>query len=73
MKGTATVFREADEWVCKASFRRRAPKGNHALCLETRTMINGVVISETMQLVCVLLVLFFTIGGIYFMQKFTGV
>jgi len=24
-------------------------------------------------LVCVLLVLFFTIGGIYFMQKFTGV
>jgi hypothetical protein len=26
-----------------------------------------------MQLVCVLLVLFFTIGGIYFMQKFTGV
>ena len=36
-------------------------------------MINGVVISETMQLVCVLLVLFFTIGVIYFMQKFTGV
>jgi len=41
--------------------------------LETWAMINGVVISETMQLVCVLLVLFFTIGGIYFMQKFTGV
>jgi hypothetical protein len=36
-------------------------------------MITGVQISETMQLVLVLIVLFFTLGGIYLMQRYTGV
>lgn len=36
-------------------------------------MINGTVISETMQLVIVFLVLAFTVSSIYFMQKYTGV
>jgi hypothetical protein len=36
-------------------------------------MINGTVISETMQLVIVFLVLAFTVTGVYFMQKYTGV
>ncbi len=36
-------------------------------------MINGTVISETMQLVIVLIVLAFTIGSMYFIQKYTGV
>ena len=36
-------------------------------------MINGTVISETMQLVIVFLVLVFTVSSIYFMQKYTGV
>ena len=36
-------------------------------------MITGVQISETMQLILVLIVLFFTIGGIYLMQRYTGV
>ena len=36
-------------------------------------MINGVVVSETMQLVYVLVVLAFVLGGIYLMQRYTGV
>jgi hypothetical protein len=36
-------------------------------------MITGVQVSETMQLIFVLIVLFFTIGGIYLMQRYTGV
>ena len=36
-------------------------------------MINGVVVSETLQLVFVLIVLAFTLGGVYFIQKYTGV
>jgi hypothetical protein len=36
-------------------------------------MITGVQISETMQLILVLIVLFFTIGGIYLMQRYTWV
>ncbi len=36
-------------------------------------MINGTVISETMQLVIVFLVLAFTITSMYFIQKYTGV
>jgi hypothetical protein len=36
-------------------------------------MITGVQVSETMQLIFVLIVLVFTIGGIYLMQRYTGV
>jgi hypothetical protein len=36
-------------------------------------MINGVQIAEHWQLACVLLVLVFTLGGVYLMQKYTGV
>ncbi len=36
-------------------------------------MISGVVVSETMQLVYVLVVLAFVLGGIYLMQRYTGV
>jgi hypothetical protein len=36
-------------------------------------MINGTVISETMQLVFVFLVLVFVLSSIYFIQKYTGV
>ena len=36
-------------------------------------MIGGVVVSETMQLVYVLVVLAFVLGGIYLMQRYTGV
>lgn len=35
-------------------------------------MINGVVVSETMQLVFVLLILTFVLGGIYLVQRYTG-
>jgi hypothetical protein len=36
-------------------------------------MINGVVVSETMQLFFVLVVLAFVLAGIYLIQKYTGV
>jgi hypothetical protein len=36
-------------------------------------VISGVQVSETMQLVFVLLILFITLGGIYLMQRYTGV
>jgi hypothetical protein len=36
-------------------------------------MITGIQVSETMQLIFVLIVLAFTIGGIYLMQRYTGV
>jgi hypothetical protein len=36
-------------------------------------MISGIQVSEITQLVCVLLVLTFTLGGIYLMQRYTGV
>lgn len=36
-------------------------------------MINGTVISETMQLVLVFLVLAFTVASIHLIQKYTGV
>lgn len=35
-------------------------------------MINGAVIPEIFQLISVLFVLVFTIGGIYLMQRYTG-
>jgi hypothetical protein len=35
-------------------------------------VINGVVVEEIWQLVFVLLVLTFVLGGIYLMQKYTG-
>jgi uncharacterized protein YneF (UPF0154 family) len=35
-------------------------------------VINGVVVEEIWQLVFVLLVLAFVLGGIYLMQKYTG-
>jgi hypothetical protein len=36
-------------------------------------MITGVQVSETMQLIFVLIVLVFTLGGVYLMQRYTGV
>ena len=36
-------------------------------------VINGVVVEEIFQLIIVLLVLTFVLGGIYLMQKYTGV
>jgi hypothetical protein len=36
-------------------------------------VINGVVVEEIFQLIIVLLVLAFVLGGIYLMQKYTGV
>lgn len=36
-------------------------------------MINGAVVPEIIQLISVLLILVFTIGGIYLMQRYTGV
>ncbi len=36
-------------------------------------MITGVVVEEIWQLVFVLLVLAFTLGGVYLIQKYTGV
>jgi hypothetical protein len=36
------------------------------------SVINGVVVEEIWQLVFVLLVLAFVLGGIYLMQKYTG-
>ena len=36
-------------------------------------MITGVQMPEVLQLVCVLLVVFFVLAGIYVMQKYTGV
>jgi hypothetical protein len=36
-------------------------------------VINGVVVEEIWQLIFVLLVLGFVLGGIYLMQKYTGV
>jgi hypothetical protein len=39
----------------------------------SETVINGVVVEEIWQLVFVLCVLAFVLGGIYLMQKYTGV
>ena len=36
-------------------------------------VITGVQMPEVLQLVCVLLVVFFVLAGIYVMQKYTGV
>jgi hypothetical protein len=36
-------------------------------------MIDGVIIREELQLLSVLLILAFTIGGVYLIQKYTGV
>jgi hypothetical protein len=35
-------------------------------------VINGAVIPEIFQLISVLIVLVFTLGGIYLMQRYTG-
>lgn len=39
----------------------------------TARVINGAVVPEIIQLISVLLILVFTIGGIYLMQRYTGV
>ncbi|HXI15817.1 MAG TPA: hypothetical protein VNM48_05550 [Chloroflexota bacterium] len=36
-------------------------------------MIDGIIIREELQLACVLLVLAFTLGTLYLVQKYTGV
>jgi hypothetical protein len=36
-------------------------------------MINGIVVSETLNLVCVLIVLFCVLAGVYLVQRYTGV
>jgi hypothetical protein len=36
-------------------------------------VITGIQVSETLQLIFVLIVLFGTLGGIYLMQRYTGV
>jgi hypothetical protein len=36
-------------------------------------VITGIQVSETLQLVFVLIVLFCTLGGVYLMQRYTGV
>ena len=36
-------------------------------------MIDGIIIREELQLLCVVLILFFVLGTIYLVQKYTGV
>lgn len=47
--------------------RRAIPRRNQV------TMIHGMIINEELQLLSVLLILAFTIGGIYLIQRYTGV
>lgn len=39
---------------------------------EQGSVITGIQIREELQLLCVLLILAFVLGGIYLMQKYTG-